>query len=340
MENTDKVLMAHGSGGVMMQRIIQEIFLSAFGGGADGVLDDAAVLPIQADRIAMSTDTFVVTPREFPGGDIGDLAVCGTVNDVATSGATVQYLSCGFILEEGLELDELRRITASMRARADEAGVHIVTGDTKVVEKGSGDGVFINTTGVGTIRPGVDLSSANLRPGDRILLSGTLGDHGITIMTQRQELGLTSALESDVAPLNTLIADVLVAAPETRVFRDPTRGGLSSTLNEFAEASDVDILLDEKDVPVRPEVTAVCEILGFDVFQVANEGKMVAVVPADQADAALAAMRANVYGSEASIIGTVEERSSTSHPLVKVRSPFGSTRILDMLVGEQLPRIC
>ena len=328
------VLLGHGSGGQMMKRIIDEVFLDAFGSPELLAGNDAGVAALPASgRIAMSTDSFVVTPQFFPGGNIGRLAVCGTVNDVATSGANVRYLSCGFILEEGYPMDKLRQIVQTMAETAHEAGVKIITGDTKVVEHGGADGVYINTAGVA-------LSGANCQPGDVILVSGTLGDHGIAIMSQREGLAFSSNIESDAAPLNHLIADVLAAAPDTRCFRDPTRGGLASTLNEFAQASGVAMEIDEDAVPVRPDVQAACEMLGYDVLQVANEGKMVAVVPAEQADAALAAMRAARYGENAAIIGRVLPLAEGARPAVRVRTGWGSTRILDMLVGEQLPRIC
>lgn len=335
------VLLGHGSGGQMMKRIIDEVFLDAFGSPELLEGNDAGVAALPTSgRIAMSTDSFVVSPQFFPGGNIGRLAVCGTVNDVATSGANVRYLSCGFILEEGYPMDKLRQIVQTMAETAHEAGVAIITGDTKVVERGGADGVYINTAGVGEVPVGVALSGANCQPGDVILVSGTLGDHGIAIMSQREGLAFSSTIESDAAPLNHLIADVLAAAPETRCFRDPTRGGLASTLNEFAQASGVAMEVDEDAVPVRPDVQAACEMLGYDVLQVANEGKMVAVVPAEQADAALAAMRAARYGENAAIIGRVLPLAEDARPAVRVRTGWGSTRILDMLVGEQLPRIC
>ena len=338
----ETVLLGHGSGGTMMKRIIDEVFFEAY---ADQELlegNDAASLPAPAPggRIAYSTDSFVVTPQFFPGGDIGRLAVCGTVNDVATSGAVPKYLSCGFILEEGYPIADLKRICKSMAERAKEAGVHIVTGDTKVVNRGHGDGVFINTSGIGFIPEGVSLSGAFCRPGDKILVTGTLGDHGITIMSCREELSFNADIKTDAAPLNHLIADVLAAAPDTRCFRDPTRGGLASTLNELAGQSGVDFIVDEGAVPVKDAVLGACEMLGYDVYQVANEGKMVCVVPAEQADAALAAMRANKYGADAAIIGEVVETPEERDPRVSIRTGFGALRIMDMLVGEQLPRIC
>ena len=335
------VLLGHGSGGQMMKRIIDEVFLDAFGSPELLEGNDAGVAALPASgRIAMSTDSFVVSPQFFPGGNIGRLAVCGTVNDVATSGANVRYLSCGFILEEGYPMDRLRQIVQTMAETAHEAGVSIITGDTKVVERGGADGVYINTAGVGEVPAGVALSGANCQPGDVILVSGTLGDHGIAIMSQREGLAFSSTIESDAAPLNHLIADVLSAAPDTRCFRDPTRGGLASTLNELGAQSGVDMVVSEDDVPVKDVVRGACDMLGYDVFQVANEGKMVCIVPAEQAEAALAAMKANKYGTDAAIIGRVEEANATRGPKVFLETGFGTRRILDMLVGEQLPRIC
>ncbi len=336
------VLMGHGSGGSMMKRIIDEVFVRSYGGDHLREGNDAAVLavPKPGERLVVSTDSFVVTPHFFPGGDIGRLAVCGTVNDVATAGATVRYLTCGFILEEGYPMEDLVRICESMRQAAGEAGVELVTGDTKVVNRGHGDGVYINTTGVGFAPAEVTLGGQYCQPGDKVLVSGTLGDHGITIMSCREQLGFSTDLSSDAAPLNHLIADVLSAAPDTRCFRDPTRGGLASTLNELASQSEVDIAIDEDAVPVKDAVRGACEMLGYDVFQVANEGKMVAVVPAPSAEAALEAMHANNYGAEAAVIGEVQAASADRSPRVTVRTAFGSSRILDMLVGEQLPRIC
>lgn len=338
----ETVLLGHGSGGTMMKRIIDEVFFEAY---ADEELlegNDAASLPAPAagERIAYSTDSFVVTPHFFPGGDIGRLAVCGTVNDVATSGAVPKYLSCGFILEEGFPVADLKRICKSMAEMAKEAGVHIVTGDTKVVNRGHGDGVFINTSGIGFIPEGVNLSGAFCKPGDKVLVTGTMGDHGITIMSCREELSFNADIQTDAAPLNHLIAEVIAAAPDTRCFRDPTRGGLASTLNELAAQSGVDFIVEEGAVPVKDAVLGACEMLGYDVYQVANEGKMVCVVPAEQAEAALAAMRANKYGADAAIIGEVVETPEDRDPRVLIRTGFGALRIMDMLVGEQLPRIC
>ena len=338
----ETVLLGHGSGGTMMKRIIDDVFFKAYAGEELLEGNDAASLPAPAagERIAYSTDSFVVTPHFFPGGDIGRLAVCGTVNDVATSGAVPKFLSCGFILEEGFPVADLKRICKSMAEMAKEAGVHIVTGDTKVVNRGHGDGVFINTSGIGFIPAGVSLSGANCKPGDKILVTGTMGDHGITIMSCREELSFNADIQTDAAPLNHLIAEVIAAAPDTRCFRDPTRGGLASTLNELASQSGVDFIVDEGAVPVKDAVLGACEMLGYDVYQVANEGKMVCVVPAEQADAALAAMKANKYGVDAAIIGEVVETPEERDPRVSIRTGFGALRIMDMLVGEQLPRIC
>ena len=310
------VMLGHGSGGTMMKRIIDDVFFAAYAG--DELLrgDDAAVLPAPA-----------------PGERLA-------VNDVATSGAVPRYLSCGFVLEEGFPIEDLKRICASMAECAQEAGVHLVTGDTKVVNRGHGDGVYINTSGVGTIPEGVNLGGAQCKPGDKVLVTGTLGDHGITIMSCRESLSFSADLESDAAPLNHLIAEVLAAAPNTRCFRDPTRGGLASTLNELAAQSNTDITVEEDAIPVKPAVRGACEMLGYDVLQVANEGKMVCVVAAEEADAALAAMRANRYGAGAAIIGEVSAVRPERGSKVFLRTAFGGTRILDMLVGEQLPRIC
>ncbi len=338
----------------MMHDLIDKMFIEAYGSDVLKRGDDAAVLPLtsnaiknveEPDRLAFTTDTFVVTPHFFPGGDIGRLAVCGTVNDLATSGAIPQWLSVAFVLEEGYPLENLRKICASIAGTAREAGVSIVTGDTKVVNRGHGDGIYINTGGVGLVPHGVNLSGANCQVGDRILVSGTLGDHGIAIISAREELALSTTIESDAAPLNHLMAAVLKAAPNTHCFRDPTRGGLASTLNELANQSNVTIYVDEESVPAKDQVRGVCDMLGFDVMQVANEGKIVCAVPADEADAALAAMQSTKYGEDAAIIGEIcatddAATNDSNNPKVYVRTAYGSKRILDMLVGEQLPRIC
>lgn len=338
----ETVLLGHGSGGSMMKRIIDEVFVSAYASKELLEGNDAADLPAPGpgERISYSTDSFVVTPHFFPGGNIGHLAVCGTVNDVATAGAIPKYLSCGFILEEGYPMDDLRRICESMAQTAEEAGVHIVTGDTKVVNRGHGDGIYINTSGIGYIPAGRRLGGQYCEPGDKVLVSGTLGDHGITIMSCREQLSFHANIESDAAPLNQLIADVLEAAPNVRCFRDPTRGGLASTLNEIAAQSGVDMMVEEELIPVKDAVRGACEMLGYDVLQVANEGKVVCVVPANQAKDALNAMRENKYGVDAAIIGDVAPTPAGRASRVTLRTSFGSTRVLDMLVGEQLPRIC
>ncbi len=335
------VTMAHGSGGTMMRDIIEQVFFKAYAGKNLQSGDDAATLCLTGKRIAFSTDTFVITPHFFPGGDIGHLAVCGTVNDVATSGATPKWLSVSFVLEEGYPLENLERICASIAKTAAEAQVEVVTGDTKVVNHGAADGIYINTAGIGIAREGVELSGNKIKSGDKVLISGTLGDHGIAIISKREELSFSTTIQSDAAPLNHLISDVLDVCPAKSIhaFRDPTRGGLASTLNEFAQMSACDIYIDEPNVPVKSEVRGACEMLGFDVFQVANEGKMVCVCAPEAADAALSAMRKNKYGKDAAIIGEVCE-CSTGTSRVYLRTAFGSERILDMLVGEQLPRIC
>jgi len=355
------VQLAHGSGGSMMQKLIREVFVESF---ADVQLEDAASLDLAGSgsnpadtQLSISTDSYVVQPLFFPGGDIGRLAVCGTINDVATSGARPLSLSASFILEEGFSLSDLKRIVSSMADTAKEAGVPIVTGDTKVVGKGQADGIYITTTGVGQLPAGhTPLLSKDITAGDLILLSGSLGDHGMCIMSQREELSFAADLSTDAAPLNHMMREVLEAAPHTRIFRDPTRGGLASTLNELAEAAQVRMTVEERSVPVKTVVRGACEMLGYDVFQVANEGKIVCIVPAEQAEAALAAMKASPYGAEAAIIGSVEASegsdsaeepgsqpsaySAAGFAKVQLRNAFGARRVMDTLVGEQLPRIC
>jgi hydrogenase expression/formation protein HypE len=333
----DAVLLGHGSGGKLSAALLQQIFLPAFHNPLLSRLEDQAVLDVQNGRLAFTTDSFVVKPLFFPGGDIGSLAVHGTVNDLAMGGAQPLALSAAFILEEGFPLADLRRVVDSMARAAESVGVPIVTGDTKVVERGCGDGVFINTTGLGMVAAGVELSAANARPGDAVILSGSLGDHGITILTRRQGLELEGAIESDSAPLHTLVAAILGAARDVRVMRDPTRGGLASTLNEIAAQSHAGIAIRETALPIHDGVRGACEVLGLDPLYVANEGKLVAIVPAASAEAVLAAMRRHPLGAEAAIIGEVV----ALHPgLVTMHTPFGTTRIVDMLAGDQLPRIC
>lgn len=333
----DRVLLGHGSGGRLSGELLRDVFLRAFHSPILGRLDDQAVLDIGAERIAFTTDSFVVKPLFFRGGDIGSLAVHGTINDLAMGGAEPLYLSAAFVLEEGFSLDLLSRIADSMAQAAQAAGVEIVTGDTKVVEKGKGDGLFINTTGIGRVPPGVRLSAANMRPGDRVLLSGYIGDHGIAILSERESIGFGTTVASDSAPLHTLTCEMLRAAPGVRVMRDPTRGGVASTTNELAERAAVGIDLVESAIPVRVEVRSACELLGFDPLHVANEGKLIAIVAPEDAESALAAMRAHPLGRDAAIVGAVTEQ----HPgLVTMKTPFGTSRIVDMLAGDQLPRIC
>jgi hydrogenase expression/formation protein HypE len=331
------IVLGHGSGGRLSARLMEDVFLPAFRNPALERGDDQGVFDAPAGRMAMSTDSYVVKPLFFPGGNIGELAVYGTVNDLAVGGATSKYLSVGFILEEGLPLDLLRRIVDSMSNAAQRCGVEIITGDTKVVEKSSGDQVFINTAGVGFIPNGVDYSAAHVRPGDKIVLSGSLGEHGITILTQREGLELGGELRSDAAPLHELCAAVSSAAPGLHAMRDLTRGGLSSALNEIAQRSQTGIVIDERAIPVREDVRGACELFGLDPLYVANEGKMIAFVPEAEAETAVAAMRANEYGAQARIIGQV----TAKHPkMVTMRTLLGTERIVDMLAQDQLPRIC
>jgi hydrogenase expression/formation protein HypE len=333
----DTVLLGHGSGGKLSAELVRDLFLPAFTNPALARLDDQAVVRINGARIAITTDSFVVKPLFFPGCDIGSLAVHGTVNDLAMGGATPLFLSAAFIIEEGLAMETLRRVVASLRRAAEAAGVQVVTGDTKVVEKGSGDGLFINTTGIGLVPDDIDFSADRARPGDKVLLSGSLGDHGIAILAQREGLEFESTIQSDSAALHGLVSDMLRVTHNLRCMRDPTRGGLSSALNEIAEQSRVSIELQESTISIREEVRGACELLGLDPLYVANEGKLVAIVPADVADRVLAAMRNNPLGASAQIIGTV----TVGYPgLVTMRTTLGTSRIVDMLAGDQLPRIC
>jgi hydrogenase expression/formation protein HypE len=345
----DTILLGHGSGGKLSAELIRDIFLPAFQNPVLARLDDQAIVNVNGQRLAITTDSFVVKPLFFPGGNIGSLAVHGTVNDLAMGGATPLFLSAAFIIEEGFSMDELRRVVNSLRQAAAEAGVQVVTGDTKVVEKGKGDGLFINTTGIGLVPEGVDLSADRARPGDKVLLSGSIGDHGIAILAQREGLEFETQIQSDSAALHTLVAEILgvtsrVTSTVTsnvnhaiRCMRDPTRGGVSSTLNEIAERSQVGIELVESSLPIHEEVRGACELLGLDPLYVANEGKLIAIVAPEAADAVLQAMKGHRLGSEAQIIGTVNNENPG---LVTMRTPFGTTRIVDMLAGDQLPRIC
>ena len=331
------VNLTHGSGGRAMAQLVSELFAAEFANDWLAQGNDQAILPPPGGRIAIATDSHVISPLFFPGGDIGSLAVHGTVNDLAMGGATPLYLSAGFILEEGLPLADLARIVRSMAAAAREAGVAIVTGDTKVVERGKGDGVFISTTGVGVVADGVNLSGDQARPGDVVLLSGTLGDHGMAVMSQREGLGFASPILSDSAALHTLAATLMAASPGLRLMRDPTRGGLATTLNEIAQQSGVGMRLQESAIPVQASVRAACEFLGLDPLYIANEGKLVAICPAAEAAAALAALHAHPLGQQAAIIGEVVH---DAHQFVRVQTDFGGERLLDWLSGEMLPRIC
>ena len=333
----DKILLGHGSGGRLSAALLREVFLPALNNPALAQLNDQAIVNVEGARLAFTTDSFVVKPLFFPGGDIGSLAVYGTVNDLAMGGAKPLFLSAGFIIEEGLPLETLLRVVMSLRSAAQSAGVEVVTGDTKVVEKGKGDGLFINTSGIGRVPAGVSLSADQARPGDSILLSGTLGEHGIAILSQREGLEFDTPIRSDAAPLHSLVAAMLEATHSIRCLRDPTRGGLSSTLNEFAAQSRVGIVIDESAIPIREEVKGACELLGLDPLYVANEGKLVAVVAAGDADRLLGAMRGHPLGANARIIGKVVD----VHPgVVTMRTCLGTSRIVDMLAGDQLPRIC
>jgi hydrogenase expression/formation protein HypE len=332
-----RVDMSHGAGGRAMADLIDQVFRPAFENAALAAGEDQAVLNPPPGRLAISTDTFVISPLFFPGGNIGSLAVHGTVNDVAMAGARVLWLTAGFVIEEGFPLKDLRAIAQSMGAAAREAGVLIVTGDTKVVERGKGDGVFINTAGVGIIERDVSLGAHRIRPGDAIIVSGTIGDHGVAVMAHRQGLEFDTEILSDSASLNGLIAAMLDAVPEIKALRDPTRGGLAATLNEYAHAARVGIAVDEASLPIKPDVHGACEFLGLDPMTIANEGKLIAVVPAESAEALVNAMRAHPLGRDAAIIARVVE---DRHHFVRMTTRVGGERVVDWLAGEQLPRIC
>jgi hydrogenase expression/formation protein HypE len=340
----DHILLGHGSGGRLTAELIQRLFVPGFGNDTLAALEDAATLrldgtgyDVNAPRLAFTTDAFVVRPLFFPGGDIGKLAVHGTVNDLAVSGAVPLFLSAAFILEEGLALDDLKRVVASMRVACAEAGVQLVTGDTKVVDRGKGDQLFITTSGIGLVPEGRPLSIHAARPGDLVLISGTVGDHGIAIMSVREGIDFETVLESDTAPLYGLVREMLDVCPSIRCMRDPTRGGLASALNELAEASQVGVKLTETAIPVRPEVHAACEMLGLDSLYVANEGKLIAVVPPEDAGRVLEAMRGHPLGRDAAVIGEVVDE----HPgMVLLRSRVGGERVVPLPAGELLPRIC
>ena len=334
----ERITLAHGSGGKATHTLIEAIFLDAFRNPLLEPMEDAARLSMAGGRIALTTDSYVVSPLFFPGGDIGDLAINGTVNDLAVSGATPMYLSAGFILEEGFPVADLQHIVASMRAAAEVAGVQVVTGDTKVVQRGKADCCYINTAGVGVVPDGLDLGVVNAKPGDAVLVSGPIGDHGVTVMLARGELDIDTDLTSDTAAVNGLVADLLVAVPGgVRAMRDATRGGVATILNEIAKAANVSVVVAEDDIPVRAEVRGASELLGIDPLYVACEGRIVAVVDGAMADAALDAMHDNPLGREATIIGRIGDDPPG---IVLLRTAFGGTRIVDMLVGDPLPRIC
>lgn len=340
--NVPTVTLAHGGGGKAMKDLIDDVFVAAFNNASLAPLEDQArfnlaEIAAHGDRLAFTTDSFVVDPLMFPGGDIGKLAVCGTINDLAVGGARPLYLSCAVIIEEGVSIELLRHIARSMAETAREAGVEIVTGDTKVVHKGACDKLFITTTGIGAIREGLTLGAHLASPGDMVLVNGLLGDHGAAILGARGDMALDSEIESDCAALHGLIETLLQAAPGTRAMRDATRGGLATVLNEIASASQAAIEIDEAATPIREDVKGFCEILGLDPLYLANEGKIVAIVPAEETEAALAAMRAHPLGGGATVIGRVHGGEPGR---VTMRTVLGGRRIVDMLVGEQLPRIC
>ena len=333
----DRVTLAHGAGGKATKALVESLFLPELTNPLLARLDDAAVLTAGGARLALTTDSYVVKPRFFPGGDIGELAVYGTVNDLAVSGARPLALTAGFVLEEGLPMDELRLVAASMARAAERAGVMVAAGDTKVVEHGTCDGLYVTTAGIGLVDVRADLDPARVRPGDKVLLSGTLADHGVAVMIARGGLRLEATIESDTAPLHELAALLLPLEGALRFMRDPTRGGLATTLNELAAAAGCGVVLEEAALPVRPEVAAACEILGIDPLYVANEGKLVAVVSPAAADSALAALRAHPLGRAAAIVGEVAAEPAG---LVVLETTFGGRRVVDMLVGDPLPRIC
>ena len=333
----DRILLAHGGGGTLTQQLIDKVFLPVFGNAPLLKKHDSSVMPLAGQAVAMTTDSYVVKPLFFPGGDIGKLAVTGTVNDLAMAGAHPLYLSAGFILEEGLPLETLWKVVKSMRRAADEAGVAIVTGDTKVVDKGKGDGVFINTAGIGVVRPGLDISPASVKPGDAIILSGDVGRHGIAIMAAREGLEFETKLESDCAFLHEPVSALLKDGVRLHCLRDLTRGGLASALNEIAQASGNPIQVTESEIPVKEEVNSACEILGLDPFYVANEGRFIAILPESEVEGALDILKVFPVSREARVIGHVLPGPGKS---VRMKGVTGSLRVMDLLSGEQLPRIC
>jgi len=347
LQHHDQILMGHGSGGKMSHDLITRIFLPPFDNPSLRAGDDAGLVKIELQgesnkgvmtgHIAISTDSHVVWPLFFPGGDIGRLSVCGTVNDVAMMGAKPLFLTAGFVLEEGLDVNTLKAVVASMQTAAAEACVMIVAGDTKVVQKGKADGIYINTTGVGLIPPGIEISGSRAQPGDVVVLSGPIGEHGIAVLEARHELGFTANIKSDIAPLNHLVRAMLETSNQIHVMRDPTRGGLATSLNEIARQSSVSIIIDEKRIPINPAVSMACELLGFDPLYIANEGKLIAIIAHEDAERVLHAMHSTRYGEEAVIIGEVRTEPKNR---VLMRTTIGSTRIVDIPSGEILPRIC
>ncbi len=330
-------MLAHGSGGKLSHELVSHYLIGVLGNPVLNHLDDSAVLHLDG-KLAFTTDSYVVQPIFFPGGDIGKIAVCGTVNDLSMCGASPRYLSLSLIIEEGLPLEDFEKIIQSVKNATDEAGVLIVTGDTKVVNRGSADKIFINTSGIGSITPGINISGHNAKPGDVVILSGSIGDHGIAVLSKREGIGFNTSLTSDCAPLNHLVADILsVSSTGVHCFRDPTRGGLASTLNEIAKQSGVGITIEEDKIPLRQEVLAACEMLGLDPLHIANEGKLIAIVDESCAIAALEKMKANKYGRQASIIGRVHDEKPGR---VTMKTNLGTIRIVDILTGEPLPRIC
>ena len=342
IRNRDHIIIGHGSGGKLTEELIKNIFIPIFSSltlseGNDFARIFSKDLIHGNTNLAISTDSHVITPLFFPGGDIGRLAVCGTVNDVAMSGAVPKYITAGFILEEGLQIDTLISVVKSMQSSAEEAQVEIIAGDTKVVERGKGDGLYITTAGIGIIPENIHIAGGNALPGDVVIISGTIGDHGIAVLSARNELGFDTELTSDVSPLNHLIHEIINICPTTHVLRDPTRGGLATTLNEIACQSNVNIVINEDSIPVKKEVLIACELLGFDPLYVANEGKVVVFVPSSEAEIVVKAMRNNKYGVDSKIIGYVEKEPKGQ---VFLKTSIGGTRIIDILSGEMLPRIC
>lgn len=343
MVHKTKIVLGHGSGGKMTHDLVKSIFYPGFANPILESNDDSGIVSIAYEgesasiRLAYTTDSHVVYPLFFSGGDIGRLAICGTVNDLAVMGSEPKYITAGFILEEGLSIDTLQAVISSMQAAASEAGIQVIAGDTKVVQRGKADGLYITTSGIGVIQPGIDIHGANAHPGDVVIVSGTMGDHGIAVLNARGELGLEAQIASDVAPLNGLVRMMIKSSPNIHVLRDPTRGGLATTINEIARQSKVGIILNEELIPVKPAVKATCEMLGFDPLYVANEGKLVAFVAPQDAYKVLRAMQLNNYGIDSAIVGIV---TAENPGLVLMKTQLGSTRVVDMLAGEMLPRIC